>query len=259
MIAVRQFVRDLDPAQLSGTIVACLQSSPVAFEQRSAFRQPARRPEPQPVLPRRRRRRPDRAAGGLAVGEPADPCRLFVDCHCGDLPEVLDSFTGVSPGPGGTISEQRPRPGRLLRRPPADHRPHDGSTIEQVALAGIPAVLVEVGGEGRWSQEQADIQRHGLHRVAALVGILPARPAAGRGCPSTRMPLTCSRPARPLVPRGHPGNVGQPGHPPGPPGGCLRRQRPGHPGPGGGVLTYGLGSLAAARGGLLASISRPRP
>ena len=68
-----------------------------------------------------------------------------------------------------------------------------GSTIEQAALAGIPAVLVEVGGEGRWSQEQADIQRRGLHRVAALAGIA-ARPAAaaGRGCPSTRMPLTCS-------------------------------------------------------------------
>ena len=49
-----------------------------------------------------------------------------------------------------------------------------GSTVRTAALAGIPAALVEVGGEGRWSQEEADVQREGLRRVAALAGILPA-------------------------------------------------------------------------------------
>ena len=40
-------------------------------------RQSARRPEPQPDLPRRPARRPDRAPGRLAVREPADPRRLL--------------------------------------------------------------------------------------------------------------------------------------------------------------------------------------
>jgi Succinylglutamate desuccinylase / Aspartoacylase family len=37
MVAVRQFVRDLDPALMRGTIVACLQSSPVAFQTASSM------------------------------------------------------------------------------------------------------------------------------------------------------------------------------------------------------------------------------
>ena len=41
IVAVRQFVRGLDPAQYAGTIVACLQSSPVAFQQRSASDHPS--------------------------------------------------------------------------------------------------------------------------------------------------------------------------------------------------------------------------
>jgi predicted deacylase len=40
IVAVRQFIRDLDPTQIRGTIVACLLSSPVAFQQRSAFVNP---------------------------------------------------------------------------------------------------------------------------------------------------------------------------------------------------------------------------
>ena len=40
IVAVRQFIRDLDPTQMRGTIVACLQSSPVAFQERSALVNP---------------------------------------------------------------------------------------------------------------------------------------------------------------------------------------------------------------------------
>src|SRR6202008_1734499 len=52
--------------------------------------------------------------------------------------------------------------------------PLEGSTIRAAALAGIPAALIEIGGEGRWSQRQADVQRTGLRRAAALAGIIPA-------------------------------------------------------------------------------------
>jgi uncharacterized protein len=41
IVAVRQFIRDLDPTQMRGTIVACLQSSPAAFQERSASSTPS--------------------------------------------------------------------------------------------------------------------------------------------------------------------------------------------------------------------------
>jgi uncharacterized protein len=40
MVAARQFVRGLEPADMRGTVVVSLQSSPVAFEQRRAFVNP---------------------------------------------------------------------------------------------------------------------------------------------------------------------------------------------------------------------------
>jgi predicted deacylase len=57
----------------------------------------------------------------------------------------------------------------------------EGATVSTAALAGIPAALVEVGGEGRWSEEEVDVQRAGLHRAAQLVGVLPGSLAAAEG------------------------------------------------------------------------------
>jgi hypothetical protein len=260
MIAVRQFVRDLDPAQLRGTIVACLQSSPAAFEQRTPFLNPL---DGQNL----NRSFPGDAAGGPTARLAAwlwenllTRADYYVDCHCGDLPEVLDSFTGVSPGPGGTISEQARGMADCFDVSRLIIDQTTGSTIEQAALAGIPAVLVEVGGEGRWSQEQAGIQRDGLHRVAALAGILPRRIAS-----RPRLPVYEDA-ADVLSDRS---GLWFPEVTPGTP--VARGTRLGRLedvfgdsvqeilAPEAGVLTYGLGSLAAAAGSLLASISRPRP
>ena len=77
MVAVRQFIRELDPARMRGTVVACLQSSPVAFQQRAAFVNPLDGQNLEPDLPRRRDRRPDRAAGRLAVRQPDHPLGLL--------------------------------------------------------------------------------------------------------------------------------------------------------------------------------------
>jgi uncharacterized protein len=258
IVAVRQFVRGLDPTQMRGTIVACLQSSPVAFQRRSAFVNPL---DGQNL---------NRSFPGDPVGGPT--ARLaawlwenllaradyYIDCHCGDLPEVLDPFTGVSPGPDGVVSERA----RALAdcfdvaRLIVDRL--EGSTIRAAALAGIPAALVEVGGQGGWSQQEVDVQAHGLRRAAALAGILPT----GEG---TRPHLPLFEDAA-VVLSDRPGlwfpevAVGT---------SVTKGIRLGRLedafgdevqqilAPVTGVLIYGLGSLAAVEGDLLASIARP--
>ena len=178
IVAVRQFVRGLDPRQMRGTIVACLQSSPVAFQQRSAFVNPL---DGQNL---------NRSFPGNPLGGPT--ARLtawlwenvlaradyYVDCHCGDLPEALDPFTSVSPGPDDVVSERSRAMADCFDVPRVIVSRLEGSTVRTAALAGIPAALVEVGGEGRWRQAEADVQREGLRRVAALAGILPAEEGA---------------------------------------------------------------------------------
>ncbi|MGH3398329.1 MAG: succinylglutamate desuccinylase/aspartoacylase family protein [Streptosporangiaceae bacterium] len=180
MVAVRQFARELDPARMRGTVVACLQSSPVAFQQRAAFINPLDGQNLNRSFPGDPRGGPTARLAAWLFENLLTRADYYVDCHCGDLPETLDSFAGVSPGPDGVVSE-RARAladcfdvARLL----VDRL--EGSTIFQAAQAGVPAALVEVGGEGRWSPAEADVQRLGLHRAAALAGIVPADDLAAR-------------------------------------------------------------------------------
>ena len=92
----------------------------------------------------------------------------------------MNPFTSVSPGPDGIVSERSRALANCFDVARIIVNRTAGSTIREAALAGIPTALVEGGGEGRWSQDEADIQRRGLHRVAALAGILPAEESPGR-------------------------------------------------------------------------------
>ena len=176
MVAVRQFIRDLDPALMRGTIVACLQSSPVAFQQRMAFVNPLDGKNLNRSFPGDPLGGPTARLAAWLWENLLARADYYIDCHCGDLPEALDPFTGVSPGPDDVVDERSRAMADCFDVPRVIVGPLDGSTIRTAALAGIPAVLIEVGGEGRWWQEEADVQREGLRRVAALVGIPPAVP-----------------------------------------------------------------------------------
>jgi len=260
MVAVRQFVRDLDPALMRGTIVACLQSSPVAFQERMAFLNPLDGKNLNRTFPGDPQGGPTERLAAWLWENLMARADYYVDCHCGDLPETLDPFTGVSPGPDGVLDERARAMADCFDVPRLVVDPLAGSTIRAAALAGIPAVLIEVGGMGTWSQEEADVQRSGLRRIAAQAGILPR----GEG----------ARPHLPLfedaavVRAEHPG-LWFPAVAPGSP--VAEGTRLGHIedplgevvyevlAPAAGVLMYGLGSLAAVEGSILASIIRPVP
>jgi uncharacterized protein len=258
MVAVRQFVRDLDPALMHGTIVACLQSSPVAFQQRMAFVNPLDGRNLNRSFPGDPQGGPTARLAAWLWENLLARADYYVDCHCGDLPEALDPFTGVSPGPDGVLDERARAMADCFDVPRLIVDPLAGSTIRAAALAGTPAVLIEVGGEGRWSQEEADIQRNGLRRVAALIGILPAEEG-------TRPRLPLFGDAADVLSE-HPGLW----YPEVAPGAAVaegtRLGRLEDPfgdviqeilAPTAGVLIYGLSSLAAVEGSLLASIARP--
>ena len=260
MVAVRQFVRDLDPALMRGTIVACLQSSPVAFQQRMAFLNPLDGKNLNRTFPGDPQGGPTERLAAWLWENLMARADYYVDCHCGDLPETLDPFTGVSPGPDGALDERARAMADCFDVPRLVVDPLAGSTIRAAALAGIPAVLIEVGGMGTWSQEEADVQRNGLRRIAAQAGILPR----GEG-------------ARPHLPLFEDAAVVRSDHP----GLWFPEIAPGAPvaegtrlgriedplgdvvyvvlAPAAGVLMYGLGSLAAVEGSILASIIRPVP
>ena len=260
IVAVRQFVRDLDPLQMQGTIVACLQSSPVAFHQRSAFVNPLDGKNLNRSFPGDPLGGPTARLAAWLWENVLARADYYIDCHCGDLPEALDAFTGASPGPDGVLSEQARALADCFDVPRLIVDRLEGSTIRAAALAGIPAALIEVGGQGRWSQEEADVQRSGLHRAAALAGIVPAKEGPRPHLPifEDAADVLSERPGLwfPETPVGT--SVAQ--------GTRLGRLEDAFGeevqeilAPVTGVLIYGLSSLAAAEGDLLASIARPVP
>jgi uncharacterized protein len=260
VVAVRQFIRDLDPMQMRGTVVASLQSSPVAFRQRSAFVNPLDGRNLNRSFPGDPRGGPTARLAAWLWENLLARADFYVDCHCGDLPETLDPFAGVSPGPDGVVSELSRALAECFEVSRLIVDRTRGSTIHEAALAGIPAALVEVGGEGRWSQAEADVQRRGLRRAAALAGILPPEEDALPRLPvfEDAADVLSERPGLwfPEVPVGtFVINGTRLGRLEDPFGDVVQEILA----PAAGVVSYGLSSLAAAEGDLLASIARPVP
>jgi len=260
VIGLRQFVRRLDPQVMHGTVVACLQASPVAFERRTAFVNPLDGKNLNRTFPGDPDGGPTERLAAWLWENLLSVAGYYVDCHCGDLPEVLDSFTSISPGPDPAVNDRARAMADCfdVARLIVSHL--DGATVTEAAKAGIPAALVEIGGQGRWTQAEADVQRDGLRRVAALAGILP-----GAAEPRPRLPLfedaadLLSDRAGLWFPEV---TVGSP---------VAAGTRLGRledvfgddvqeiVAPVAGVLSFGLGSLAAKEGDLLASIVCPLP
>jgi predicted deacylase len=176
----------------------------------------------------------------------------------GDLPEILDPFTGVSAGPDGIVSEQSLALAACFDVSRVIVSRLHGDTLGAAAQAGIPAVLIEAGGQGQWSQREADIQRDGLRRVARLAGVLP-----GRGAERPRLPVfedavgvLCGRPGL-WFPEIAVGTTVEEGTRLGRWEDILGNEVEQILAPVAGVLVYGLSSLAAAEGDLLAFLARP--
>lgn len=260
IVAVRQFVRELDPERMRGTVVACLLSSPVAFWQRSAFVNPLDGENLNRSFPGDPEGGPTSRLAAWLRANLLSRADYYIDCHCGDLPEILDPFAGVSQGPDGTVSEQSLAlaacfdAGRVLVS-----RLH-GDTLAAAALAGVPAVLIEAGGQGQWSQREADIHREGLRRAATLAGIVPGSEPARPRLPvfEDAADVLCERPGL-WFPEAAVGTTVEQGTRLGRWEDVLGTEVQDILAPVAGVLVYGLSSLAATEGDLLACLARPVP
>jgi uncharacterized protein len=177
--AVREFVRDLHPDQVSGRIVAVPVVNVPAFWARSPF-----------VVPQ--------DGKNLNRHFPGDPDGTFtevlahhvfttfvlgsdylVDLHAGDLPEALEAFTMYEESAVEAASRELAvayGAGHVVRQAAAG-RTVAGSTCAAAADAGIPAIIAESGQNGLL--ERAAIDRHlaGLTNIARTVGVLAADPA----------------------------------------------------------------------------------
>jgi predicted deacylase len=177
--AVREFVRDLDPEQVSGRITAVPVVNVPAFWARSPFVVPADGEN-------LNRHFPGDAGGGftdvLAHHVFASFVRgadYLVDLHAGDLPEALEPFTiyeesaveaascdlALAYGAGHVVRQAR------------QVRTVAGSTCAAAADAGIPAIIAESGQNGLMERDAIDRHLAGLTNIARSIGVLAGDPS----------------------------------------------------------------------------------
>ena len=100
----------------------------------------------------------------------------YLDMHCGDMNEALVSFTGIE-DTGDAVVDSRSRALadayglRYLLIGPSP-----GTTTTAAATLGIPAVLGEVGGQGRWPAEDVALHAAGFRRWLRAAGVIDERP-----------------------------------------------------------------------------------
>ena len=176
--ALRRVSMALDPATMTGSLVASLISNPAAFAARCIYVDPLDGRNLNRSFPGDPAGSPtERLAAWLYVNVIA-PSDRFIDCHCGDMNEALVSFNGIEET-GDPIVDATTR--AMADAYGLDYiviGPTAGSTTTAAAAGGIPAVLGEVGGQGLWPETDVALHAAGLGRALHAAGLIP-EPAPG--------------------------------------------------------------------------------
>lgn len=178
--ALREVVLDLDPATVRGSIVAVLTANPAAFAARSIYVNPLDGRNLNRVFP------------GDAVGTASERIArwitdnvisgsdVFVDMHCGDMNEALVSFTGIEEIGDAEVDARSRALAEAYGLRYLLIGPSPGMTTGAAAALGMPAILGEVGGQGRWPAEDVALHAAGFRRLLQAAGLIDEAPAQPR-------------------------------------------------------------------------------
>jgi len=178
--ALREVARDLDPATMRGAVVAVLTANPAAFAARSIYVNPLDGRNLNRVFPgdtggtaseRIARWITDNVIGGSDV---------FVDMHCGDMNEALVSFTGIEEIGDPEVDARTRALAEAYGLRYLLIGPSPGMTTGAAAALGIPAILGEVGGQGRWPAEDVALHAAGFRRLLKAASVIDDAPDSPR-------------------------------------------------------------------------------
>ena len=175
--ALREVVIGLDPADVSGSLVAVLTASPASFAARSIYVNPLDGLNLNRQFPGDPNGSPTVRLAHWLTTEVIAGSDAFVDMHCGDMNEALDSFAGILDTGNATVDA---RSRELAEAYGLRHlliAKTTGTTLAAAASFGIPAVLGEVGGQGLWPKDHVALHAAGFRRVLRAAGLFDDAPA----------------------------------------------------------------------------------
>lgn len=173
--AVGRFMRTLDTASLSGSVVAVPIVSPAMFAGRAAFVSPADGKNPNRCFPGDPHGTYSEQLAHHVFTELIAPSDALVDVHGGDLVEALEPFTLYDESPVGDRARAMAVAYGLqyVVNPEPEGTAIGGTTSAAAAAAGIPGITPEAGGCGLLEEDAVAAHVRGLGSVLRLLGMLP--------------------------------------------------------------------------------------
>ena len=176
--ALREVALSLDPAAVTGSLVAVLTASPSAFAARTIYVNPLDGSNLNRQFPGDAKGSPSERLAHWLMTAVIAGSDAFVDMHSGDMNEALVSFTGIEETGTATVDARSRALAKAYGLRYLLIGPSPGTTTTAAAAMGIPAVLAEVGGQGRWPQEDVALHAGGLRRLLRAAGLVDGAPDA---------------------------------------------------------------------------------
>src|SRR5215207_9412078 len=183
--AVMQTVQHLDPTELAGTVVAVPVVNPPMFQRRSGFLSPIDGLNLNRTAPGRADGTISEVLAHVLLNEVIGTCQYHIDCHGGDLGEILWPYSGYALTGDSELDRQGEALARLwsprivaLYREGSELPPTKGSLTSQATRQGVVSILAEAGSNG--TLEPADVEIHmlGMRNVMCYLGMIPGQPDA---------------------------------------------------------------------------------
>ena len=174
--ALREVVLDLDPAAVSGSLVAVLTASPAAFAARTIYVNPLDGLNLNRQFPGDSGGSASQRLAHWLMTEVIAGSDAFVDMHSGDMNEALVPFTGIEETGDPAVDTRSRELAEAYGLRYLLIGPSPGTTTTAAAALGIPAVLGEVGGQGRWPRQDVALHAAGLRRLLRAAGLIDAAP-----------------------------------------------------------------------------------
>lgn len=181
--AVMRTVQGLDPTELAGTVVAVPVVNPPMFQRRSGFLSPIDGLNLNRTAPGRVDGTVSEVLAYVLLNEVIGTCQYHIDCHGGDLGEILWPYSGYAL----TGNSEQDRLGEALARlwsprivalyrEGSELPPTNGSLTSQAARRGVVSILAEAGSNGTLEPTDVEIHMRGMRNVMRYLGMVPGEP-----------------------------------------------------------------------------------
>ncbi|HIH89001.1 TPA: hypothetical protein HA344_07315 [Candidatus Bathyarchaeota archaeon] len=175
--AVTRIIGALEPAEMSGTVLAIPVLNRPQFEARQQYTSPVDGLNLNGVFPGDPKGTLTKRIAHVAFEEVASRCDALVDCHGGDIDEDIRGFVVAAEGQDAAVNAEALVlascfPCGLTHVFPAG----GGASLSAQSIYGIPTIMPEAGTPCPVRKDAIDFHYEGIMNVLHHMGIVPGKP-----------------------------------------------------------------------------------